>query len=285
MHTHGGAARRAVTNLAATEAACTGGVAAQHPESTQLVTPVTTMAREGTRSVTAVGTAEGPRAHRTRRVMEDSPVPVAAEERMHSQQTEAAAIYKQTPAPKIETEAVECGVEKAVAETTAIEVVLHTEETYAETSTSEMTETRGEQAENSRPQQSAQIAEESDCTVGTGGTEARERGRGDDSENSARTDKSGSQVAAIGASSAMQSTCRKRPHTCGADTDSSHHDTGRGKDARRTGQRGHAREGAARHSTPVSIGAVDSEAACHADGDEDVTRPRMRTSLVRQQSL
>ena len=109
MHTHGGAARRAVTNLAATEAACTGGVAAQHPESTQLVTPVTTMAREGTRSVTAVGTAEGPRAHRTRRVMEDSPV--AAEERMHSQQTEAAAIHKQTSAPNIETEAVECGVE------------------------------------------------------------------------------------------------------------------------------------------------------------------------------
>ena len=73
----------------------------------------------------------------------------------------------------------------------------------------------------------------------------------------------------------MQSTCRKRLHTSRADTDSSHHDTGRGKDARRTGQRGHAREDAAQHSTPVSIGAAaDSEAACHADGDEDVTRPR-----------
>ena len=134
MHTHDGAARRAVTNLAATEAACTGGVAAQHPESTQPVTPVTTMEREGTRSVTAVGMAEGPRAHRRRRVMENSPV--AAEERMHSQQTETAAVHKQT---KIETEAVECGVEKAMAETTAIEVVLYTEETYAETSTSEIT--------------------------------------------------------------------------------------------------------------------------------------------------
>ena len=48
----------------------------------------------------------------------------------------------------------------------------------------------------------------------------------------------------------------------------------------------HAREGAARHSIPVSIGAAaDSKTACHADGNEDVTRPRMRTSLVRQQSL
>jgi hypothetical protein len=167
----------------------------------------------------------------------------------------------------------------------AIEVELHTEETYAETTTSEMTETRGEQAENSRSQQSTQTAEESDCTVETGGMEARERGCGDDAESSVRTGQSGAQMAAVGAGSTMQSTSRKRPQPGRTDTASSHHETERGKDARRTGQRGHEREGAARHSIPVSIGAAaSSEAAYHADGGEDVTRPRMHTSLARQQS-
>ena len=152
-----------------------------------------------------------------------------------------------------------------------------TEETYAETNTSEMTKTRGEQAENSRSQQSTQSP--------AGGTEARERGRGDDAESSVRTGQSGAQMAAVGAGSTMQSTSRKRPQPGRTDTASSHHETERGKDARRTGQRGHEREGAARHSIPVSIGAAaSSEAAYHADCGEDVTRPRMHTSLARQQS-